>query len=100
MQYHHITYGKGMSGKVCRVVYIKLGINILKAHALLQLPAIDKGIILSGNRNPLFFKVIHIHKTKEEQERSLEKAGERLRSLPEHQQDAIADKYYGGVRRW
>ena len=40
------------------------------------------------------------HKTKEEQERSLEKARERLRSLPEHQQDAIADKYYGGVRRW
>ena len=39
-------------------------------------------------------------KTKEEQERSLEKARERLRSLPEHQQDAIADKYYGGVRRW
>ena len=40
------------------------------------------------------------HKTKEEQEQSLEKARERLRSLPEHQQDAIADKYYGGVRRW
>ena len=40
------------------------------------------------------------HKTKAEQERSLEKARERLRSLPEHQQDAIADKYYGGVRRW
>lgn len=40
------------------------------------------------------------HKTEEEQERSLEKARERLRSLPEHQQDAIADKYYGGVRRW
>ncbi len=40
------------------------------------------------------------HKSKEEQERSLEKAKERLRSLPEHQQDAIADKYYGGVRRW
>ncbi|MCM1222082.1 MAG: hypothetical protein NC548_47195 [Lachnospiraceae bacterium] len=40
------------------------------------------------------------HKTKEEQEQSLERARERLRSLPEHQQDAIADKYYGGVRRW
>ena len=40
------------------------------------------------------------HKTKAEQERSLEKARERLRSLPGHQQAAIADKYYGGVRRW
>ena len=39
------------------------------------------------------------YKTKEEQERSLEKARGRLRSLPEHQQDAIADKYYGGVRK-
>lgn len=40
------------------------------------------------------------HKTKEEYGKSLEKAKERLRSLPEYQQDAIADKYYGGVRRW
>jgi len=45
-------------------------------------------------------KPCSFHKTKEEQERSLEKARERIRSLPEHQQDAIADKYYGGVRRW
>lgn len=40
------------------------------------------------------------HKTKEEQAQSLEKAKERLRSLPEYQQDAIADRYYGGVRKW
>ena len=40
------------------------------------------------------------YKTREEQARSLEKANERLRSLPEYQQEAIADKYYGGVRKW
>lgn len=40
------------------------------------------------------------HKTREEQARSLEKANERLRSLPEYQQEAIVDKYYGGVRKW
>ena len=40
------------------------------------------------------------HKTHEEQEKSLEKVRERLRSLPEYQQEAIADKYYGGVRKW
>ena len=51
-----------MPGKVCRVVYIKLGINILKAHALLQLPGIDQRVVLSGNRDTFFFKVIHIHK--------------------------------------
>lgn len=40
------------------------------------------------------------HKTKEEQKESLRKANERLQSLPEYQQEAIADKYYGGVRKW
>lgn len=40
------------------------------------------------------------HKTKKEQEESLEKAKERLRNLPEYQQEAIAEKYYGGVRKW
>ena len=42
----------------------------------------------------------HFHKTREEQAQSLEKVSERLRSLPEYQQEAIADKYYGGVRKW
>ena len=42
----------------------------------------------------------HFHKTHEEQEQSLEKVRERLRSLPEYQQEAIADKYYGGVKKW
>ncbi len=42
----------------------------------------------------------HFHKTHEEQAQSLEKVNERLRSLPEYQQEAIADKYYGGVRKW
>lgn len=40
------------------------------------------------------------HKTVEEQTCSLEKANDRLRRLPEYQQKAIADKYYGGVRKW
>lgn len=40
------------------------------------------------------------HKTHEEQAQSLEKVKERLRSLPEYQQEAIADKYYGGVKKW
>lgn len=40
------------------------------------------------------------HKTREGQTRSLEKANERLRSLPEYQQEAVADKYYGGVKAW
>lgn len=40
------------------------------------------------------------HKTKKEQEESLEKAKARLRKLPEYQQEAVADKYYGGVRKW
>lgn len=40
------------------------------------------------------------HKTKKEQEGLLEKANARLRSLPEYQQEAIADRYYGGVRKW
>ena len=40
------------------------------------------------------------HKTHEEQAQSLEKVSERLRSLPEYQQEAIADKYYGGVKKW
>lgn len=30
----------------------------------------------------------------------MEKSKNRLRSLPEYQQEAIADKYYGGVRKW
>ena len=42
----------------------------------------------------------HFHKTREEQAQSREKVSERLRSLPEYQQEAIADKYYGGVRKW
>ena len=42
----------------------------------------------------------HFHKTHEEQAQSLEKVNERLRSLPEYQQEAIADKYYGGVKKW
>lgn len=40
------------------------------------------------------------YKTREEQAHSLEKANERLRSLPEYQQEMIADKYYGGVKKW
>lgn len=40
------------------------------------------------------------YKTKEQQAQSLEKSKNRLRSLPEYQQQAIADKYYGGVRKW
>ena len=40
------------------------------------------------------------HKTKKEQEESLEKAKARLRNLPEYQQEAVADKYYGGMRKW
>ncbi len=40
------------------------------------------------------------YKTREEQAHSLEKVNERLRSLPKYQQEAIADKYYGGVRKW
>lgn len=42
----------------------------------------------------------HFHKNHEEQAQSLEKVNERLRSLPEYQQEAIADKYYGGVKKW
>ena len=42
----------------------------------------------------------HFHKTREEQAQSLEKVSERLRSLPQYQQEAVADKYYGGVRKW
>ena len=45
-------------------------------------------------------KTCHFHKTREEQAQSLEKVRDRLRSLPEYQQEAIADKYYGGVRKW
>ena len=41
-----------------------------------------------------------VYKTREEQAHSLEKVNERLRSLPKYQQEAIADKYYGGVRKW
>lgn len=40
------------------------------------------------------------HKTKKEQEKSLEKADVRLRNLPECQQEEIADRYYGGKREW
>lgn len=40
------------------------------------------------------------HKTKEEYQESVRKANERLRSLPEYQQEAVADKYYGGVKAW
>jgi len=40
------------------------------------------------------------HKTKEEHQESMQKANERLRSLPQYQQEEIADKYYGGVRKW
>jgi len=41
-----------------------------------------------------------VRKTKEEQVRSLEKAKARLRSLPKVEQQAIAERYYGGVVRW
>ena len=40
------------------------------------------------------------HKTVEEYQESLKKAQERLRGLPEYQQDDIAERYYGGVRKW
>lgn len=40
------------------------------------------------------------HKTHEEQAQSLEKVRERLRSLPEYQQEAIAYRYYHNVRKW
>lgn len=40
------------------------------------------------------------HKTVEEHQGSIKKAQERLRNLPEHQQDDIAERYYGGVRKW
>ena len=40
------------------------------------------------------------HKSREEHAQSLKKAKERIRSLPEYQQEAVADKYYGGVRKW
>ncbi|WP_320952323.1 hypothetical protein [Hungatella effluvii] len=49
---------------------------------------------------PCSGKSCGFHKTKKEQEESLEKANARLRSLPEYQQEAIAVKYYGGVRKW
>ena len=61
MQHHHIADGKGMSGKICRVVYIELCKNIINAHALLQLPGINKLIILFRYRNPFHFKVVHCH---------------------------------------
>ena len=35
MKHHHITDRKGMSPKVCRAIYIKAGVNIFKACALL-----------------------------------------------------------------
>lgn len=54
--------------------------------------------ILSGGKCQ--DETCHFRKTEEEQARSLEKVSERLRSLPEYQQEAIADKYYGGVRKW
>ena len=63
MQHHHIANGKGMPGKICRVVYIELGINIFKAHALPQFSGIDQSVILSGNRDTFHFKIIHRHKT-------------------------------------
>lgn len=40
------------------------------------------------------------YKTKEEQEKSLEKANARRRSLPEYRQDDIAARYHGGKREW
>lgn len=40
------------------------------------------------------------HKTEKEQAESLEKASARLCSLPESQQEDIADRYYGGKREW
>lgn len=40
------------------------------------------------------------HKTKEEHRKSVELANERLRKLPEYQQADIADRYYGGIRKW
>lgn len=40
------------------------------------------------------------YKTKEEYRKSLEKAHERLRKLPEQQQMDIADRYYGGKKEW
>lgn len=54
--------------------------------------------ILSGGKCQ--GETCHFCKTEEEQARSLEKVSERLRSLPEYQQEAIADKYYGGVKKW
>ncbi len=42
----------------------------------------------------------HFHKTHEEQAQSLEKENERLRSLPEYQQEAIAYRYHHNVRKW
>ena len=54
--------------------------------------------ILSGGK--CGGETCHFHKTREEQAQSLEKVSERLRSLPECQQEAIADKYYGGMKKW
>ena len=63
MQHNHIADGKGMSGIICRVVYVELGKNIFKAHALPQFFGIDQSVILSGNRDTFHFKIIHRHKT-------------------------------------
>lgn len=40
------------------------------------------------------------YKTKKEQEKSLEKANMRLRSLPKDQQEMIADRYHNGKKEW
>lgn len=40
------------------------------------------------------------YKTREEQQESVKKANERLRKLPEHKQEDIAERYYGGKRGW
>ena len=40
------------------------------------------------------------YKTEEEYQKSLEKAHERLRKLPEQQQMDIAGRYYGGKKEW
>ena len=45
-------------------------------------------------------KTCGFHKTKEEQEKFLKKAEQRLRSLPARQQMDIADRYYNGKKKW
>ena len=62
MQYHHIRYGHGASLVICRMVYVKLLIQVIESSAFLQFSGIYCLIVCRINRQSSVLQVLQIFK--------------------------------------